>query len=120
MQLMHLACMLERRVEASSTHDDLSRALASLAALLSLASPHSTLKIAADSPEKTTAKGTKGRKKGGSATPIVLQLPAQAVVLRTLARILQKCLACMRQNVSSGVFQSLSNTLLMFTVTAAQ
>ena len=99
-QVMHLACMLERRVEASSTCDALSSALASVAALMSLASPQSALEIAAESPEKSSVKGTKGSKKGASAA--AWQLPAQAVMLRTLARLLRQCLVCMRLNSSSG------------------
>ena len=100
MQLMHLACMVERRVEASRTCGELARALASLVALMALASPQSTLKITADEPERLSGKSTKGSKKGAGAS--AWQLPAQAVMLRTLARALRQCLTCMQHNPSSG------------------
>lgn len=94
MQLMHLACIIERHVEAAVTCDELSRALASVAALCALVSPSSTL---CGAQGERAAAGSRGQK--SSTATAVPQQPAQAVMLRTLARVIRQCLTCMQRDI---------------------
>jgi hypothetical protein len=94
--------MLERRIDAAGTCDDIARALASLAALLAIVSPETSLKGALGMHAASKGAGTKGGRRGAGAAPTVPQLPAQAVILRATVCAVQNCLACMRHNLFSG------------------